>query len=157
MSIIGIFGIRNSEYRIDIVSIRNIIHMRSHAISWLMPLFVSIFIHSTLPDAIAVVSQEEKLFTVGIKAYQDGLYDLALQEFQRLEKKYPQSSKIPIAQFFLGEIFLQKRENNKAAKNMGRWSMLVNPLLTISMLCTGLVNSSSRKTGMIKPASICKN
>lgn len=62
-----------------------------------------------VPDEIAE-------FTYGGKLYEDGLFDLALMQYQRFVDRFPESAKAPEALFRIGECFLETGQYTEARK-----------------------------------------
>lgn len=62
------------------------------------------------------LSPEEKLYTVGIGAYEDRLWDAAILAFNRFLAEYPQSDKAEEAMHLLGVAYFQAKDYQQAEK-----------------------------------------
>jgi TolA-binding protein len=72
----------------------------------------------------AGVKTGEELYFLGIKAYQDGLWDLAVQQLDKYLSLYPEGSAASRARFIQAEALFQKRQYRQAAAVYQRFSQL---------------------------------
>ncbi|MBI5182471.1 MAG: tetratricopeptide repeat protein [Nitrospirae bacterium] len=83
---------------------------------------LSVIVSLTLAIAISVnaygksLSPEDKLYTVGIGAYEDRLWDIAILAFNRFLTEYPQSDKAEEAMHLLGVAYFQIKDYQQAEK-----------------------------------------
>ncbi|MBI4639280.1 MAG: tetratricopeptide repeat protein, partial [Candidatus Tectomicrobia bacterium] len=59
---------------------------------------------------------ETNLLKFALKAYNDGLYDLAIEEFEKYVKQYPKGEEADLAAFLIGESFRSKKNLDEAMK-----------------------------------------
>jgi TolA-binding protein len=93
--------------------------------------------------SLAQIGQEEiTLYTFAVKAYQDGLYDLAQQQFEQYLSRFPRGNKRGEVYAYLGELYSQKGEHAKAVEqyqnamsvaSAGEWQDNVRLLLGKSL------------------------
>ncbi len=67
-----------------------------------------------LPPAQAQARTDGQSYVLGIKAYQDGLWDLAAQQFEQYLAKYPEGPLAPQAHFLQAEALFQKKQYQSA-------------------------------------------
>ncbi|RMF91919.1 MAG: tetratricopeptide repeat protein, partial [Nitrospinota bacterium] len=60
--------------------------------------------------------EEVALYTFAVRAYQDGLYDLAKQQFQQYLTRFPQGARRGEVQFYLGELAFQAKQYEQAVQ-----------------------------------------
>ena len=66
------------------------------------------------PSAALAVSEAERLWTVGDRAFQDGLYAQSRRMLERLLEKYPSDARAPDATLLLGKARLSLGQNDAA-------------------------------------------
>jgi TolA-binding protein len=71
---------------------------------------VSFIMAGGLPRTWAQARVDEQLYVLGLKAYQDGLWDLAAQQFEQYLAKYPEGPMAPQASFLQAETLFQKKQ-----------------------------------------------
>ncbi len=84
-------------------------------IGGILILVVFLFPGGRVGSSLAQISPEEAtLYTFAVKAYQDGLYDLARQQFEQYLALFPQGSKRGEVYAYLGEFYSWQGEYEKA-------------------------------------------
>ena len=61
------------------------------------------------PPALAV-SEPERLWTVGDRAFQDGLYPQSRRMLERLVERFPSDTRVPDATLLLGKVRLAQNQ-----------------------------------------------
>ncbi len=95
-------------------------HTYAIIIAGLFFIFVSWF-----KPLLAIETNEEEDFYVAAKAFEDGFYNLSLDTFQRFIKRYPGSSHLAQAQFFIARCFFYQEKFVDALS--GLQALLANP------------------------------
>ena len=76
--------------------------------------FIPTYLPLHLQNALAQQAQEEELFLVAQKAFEDGFYDIAMRYIKQFLKKYPESEKYVQARILLGQCHFFKSQYLKA-------------------------------------------
>jgi len=63
------------------------------------------------------LEDEGSVYSFGIRAFNDGLYDMAVKEFEKYLAKFPAGKKKNQVHFFLAESFFTQKNYTKAVKN----------------------------------------
>jgi len=66
------------------------------------------FIH--VPISLAE-GQQDELYATGLRAFDDGFYDVAIRYLEQFLQDYPQNPKLPQAKFLLGNVTSLKIEH----------------------------------------------
>jgi len=75
---------------------------------------IIIFLSGQSPDAIAQSSKENADFKLAMNLFNDGLYDLAVEQLRQFIGSYPSSAQGIEARFYLGEAQLKLRQFDEA-------------------------------------------
>ncbi|MBN2381535.1 tetratricopeptide repeat protein [bacterium] len=88
-----------------------------------VPIWALLILSSVLlsPNPGQVESSEQDDFTIAVRAFEDGLYDLSRQQLRLFLEKYTSSSRRGKAQLLLGEIAFQRKEYKQAQKEFQRF------------------------------------
>ncbi len=65
-------------------------------------------------NAYCRTDKAAQIYLLGQKAYDDGLWDLAIQQLSNYISDYPNASRLPYAYFLKAEAFVQKKQYKKA-------------------------------------------
>src|SRR5882724_3728551 len=66
------------------------------------------------PSLVLAVGEPERLWTVGDRAFQDGLYEVSRRMLERLVERHPTDGRIPDATLLLGKVRLSQGQHEAA-------------------------------------------
>lgn len=69
------------------------------------------------PSLALAVGEPERLWTVGDRAFQDGLYGVSRRMLERLVERYPSDARVPDATLLLGKVRLSQGQHDAALQS----------------------------------------